>query len=192
MNELSRRALLRNSLIVAAAASVPAIAQKAASAPAASANPEIDELKRAFATSHTYTIDMANVMPEDKYHFKPVNDPEIRTFGQQMVHIADVASVIFQHFVEGKPAPPGPKPAQEQFAGKADVLLKLETAYKYVEDAIAKMSDSDLNRVVTFFGKKPAPVRQVMHTILDHCTHHRAQTIVYIRLSGLKPAEYRA
>ena len=192
MNELSRRALLRNSLIVAAAASAPALAQQAATAAAPSANPEIDELKRAFATSHAYTVEMANVMPEDKYHFKPVNDPEIRAFGQQMVHIADGANVIFQHFVEGKDAPPGPKPAQEQFANKADVIAKLDAAYSYVEAVVAKMTDADLNRVVTFFGKKPAPVRQVMHTILDHCTHHRAQTIVYIRLSGLKPATYRA
>jgi uncharacterized damage-inducible protein DinB len=192
MNELSRRALLRNSLIVAAAAGVPAFAQQAVSAAAPSANSEIDDLKRAFATSHAFTVDMANAMPEEKYHFKPVNDPEIRTFGQQMVHIADGASVIFQHFVEGKDVPAGPKPAEEQFANKADVLAKLEAAYKYVEGAVAKMSDADLNRSVVFFGKKPAPVRQVLHTILDHCTHHRAQTVVYIRLNGLKPATYRA
>jgi uncharacterized damage-inducible protein DinB len=191
MNELSRRALLRNSLIVAAVASVPAFAQQA-SAPAASANAEIEDLKKALAVSHAYTVEMANVMPEDKYHFKPVKDPEIRSFGQQMVHIADGASVIYQHFVEGKPAPAGPKPAEEQFANKADVIAKLDTAYNYVEAAVAKLSDADLDRSVTFFGKKPAPVRQVVRTILDHCTHHRAQTIVYLRLNGLAPATYRA
>jgi uncharacterized damage-inducible protein DinB len=188
MNGISRRTLLKNSALVACAAAAPALAQTAASP----ANPEVEDLKRAFAVSHAYTVEMANAMPEDKYQFKPVPLDEIRSFGQQMVHIADGASAIFQHFVEGKVVPPGPQPAQEKFANKADVIAKLDTAYGYVEAAVAKMSDADLDRSVVFFGKKPAPVRQVLRTILDHSTHHRGQTIVYIRLNGLKPATYRA
>lgn len=192
MNELSRRALLRNSLIAAAAASVPAFAQQAASAAAPSANPQVDDLKLAFAASHAYTIDMANVMPEEKYHFKPVPLDEIRTFGQQMVHIGDGVSRLFQHFVEQKKLDPPTEAAKEQFTSKADVIAKLDAAYKYVEDAVAKMTDADLNKMVPFFGGKQVPARQVLRTILDHSTHHRAQTVVYIRLNGLKPATYRA
>ncbi len=192
MNELSRRALLRNSLIVAAAASVPALAQQAATTPAASTNSEIDDFKRAFATSHAYTVDMANVMPEEKYHFKPVPLDEIRTFGQQMVHIGDAVNRLYQHFVEQKKLDPPTEAAKEQFASKAEVIAKLDSAYKYVEDALAKMSDADLNKMVPFFGGKQVPARQVLRTILDHSTHHRAQTVVYIRLNGLKPATYRA
>jgi uncharacterized damage-inducible protein DinB len=192
MKELSRRALLRTSVMVAAAASVPAFAQQAATAAAPSANPEVDDLKNAFAASHAYTVDMANVMPEEKYHFKPVPLDEIRTFGQQMVHIGDGVSRLFQHFVEQKKLDPPTEAAKEQFGSKADVIKKLDEAYQYVQDAVAKMTDADLNKLVPFFGGKQVPARQVLRTILDHSTHHRAQTVVYIRLNGLKPATYRA
>lgn len=192
MNQLSRRALLRNSLIVATAAGVPAFAQQAASAAASAAATEVDDFKRAFATSHAYTVDMANAMPEEKYHFKPVPLDEIRTFGQQMVHIGDAVSRLFEHFVEQKKIGPPTEAAKETFTSKADVIGKLDAAYKYVEDAVAKMTDADLNKMVPFFGGKQVPARQVLRTILDHSTHHRAQTVVYIRLNGLKPATYRA
>jgi len=192
-NQFSRRALLRNSLITAAVAAVPAFAQKAASpASVASANPQIDDLKRALAASHAYTIDMANAMPEEKYNFKPVPLAEIRTFGQQMVHIADAVSRIYQHFIEKRDIGPPTEAAHETFASKAEVLAKLDEAYKYVEDAVAKLNDAALDQPTPFFGGKSVPARQVIRTILDHCTHHRAQTVVYIRLNGLKPASYRA
>ena len=193
MNELSRRALLQNSLIAAAVVAVPAFAQQTpAATPAASTNPQIDDLKKAFAASHAYTVDMANAMPEEKYHFKPVPLDEIRTFGQQMVHIGDGVSRLFQHFVERKKLDPPTEAAKEQFASKADVIAKLDAAYKYVEDAVAKMTDADLDKPTPFFGGKEVPARQVLRTILDHSTHHRGQTVVYVRLSGLKPATYRA
>ena len=192
-SQVSRRALLRNSLITVAVAAVPAFAQKAAStAPATSANPQIDDLKKAFAASHAYTLDMANAMPEEKYQFKPVPLAEIRTFGQQMVHIADGVSRLYQHFIEKKDVGPPTEAAKETFASKAEVVAKLEEAYKYVEDAVAKLTDAALDQPTPFFGGKQVPVRQVIRTILDHSTHHRAQTVVYLRLNAIKPPGYRA
>jgi uncharacterized damage-inducible protein DinB len=201
-NNLSRRALLRNSLITAAVAGVPAFAlaqQKpgpaattaAPSAPA-SANPQVDDLKKAFAASHAYTVDMANTMPEEKYHFKPVPLDEIRTFGQQMVHIGEALTGIYQHFVEQKKTPPPSEAAKEQFTSKADVIAKLDAAYNYVEAAVAKLTDADLDKPTPFFGHSEVPARHVMRTLLDHSTHHRAQTVVYLRLNGIKPATYRS
>ena len=189
---ISRRALLRSSMLTAAAAALPALAQQKPAAPAAtSANPQLDDLKKAFATSHAFSLDMANAMPEEKYHFKPVPLDEIRTFGQQMVHIADGVRNLYQRFVEKKDVQFA-EAAKEQFASKAEVIAKLDEAYKYVEDAVAKLTDADLDRPTPFFGKSEVPLRRVLRTILDHSTHHRAQTVVYIRLNGLKPATYRA
>ena len=59
-NNLSRRALLRNSLITAAVAGVPAIAlgqtsqTPAPAAPAPSANPQVDDLKKALPKCKVY------------------------------------------------------------------------------------------------------------------------------------------
>lgn len=191
---ISRRALLRDSVLTAAAAAaaLPALGrQKTAAAAPAAASPQLDELKRAFSTSRAFTLEMADAMPEEKYHFKPVPLAEIRTFGQQMVHIAESLPLIYQRFVENKEGGAFTEAAKEQFASKAEVRSKLERGYQYVEDAVARLKGSDLDRPTTFFGRE-VPVRQVIHTLLDHCTHHRAQCVVYLRLNGIKPAPYRA
>jgi uncharacterized damage-inducible protein DinB len=193
-NKVSRRALLRNSLITVAVAAVPAFAQgtNPAATPAPSANPQVDDLKKALSASHAYTVDMATTMPEEKYNFKPVPLPEIRTFGQQMVHIGDALTGIYQRFMEKKNVPAPAEAAKEQFASKADVIAKLHEAYTYVEAAVAKLTDVDLDKPTPFFGHSEVPARQVVRTLLDHSTHHRAQTVVYLRLNGIKPASYRA
>ncbi len=43
---------------------------------------------------------MRDGQPENKYNFRPV--PEVRSFGQQMVHIAEANGSIMEMHVEGK------------------------------------------------------------------------------------------
>src|SRR3984885_12828574 len=52
----------------------------------------------------TYTKAYLDAMPEDGYAFKPT--PEIRSFAQQMLHIAD-ANYIFATVASDKPNPIG-------------------------------------------------------------------------------------
>src|SRR6185312_1394158 len=52
----------------------------------------------------TYTKAYLDAMPEDGYGFKPT--PEIRSFAQQMLHIAD-ANYVFATVASGKPNPIG-------------------------------------------------------------------------------------
>src|SRR5580693_4283506 len=52
----------------------------------------------------TYTKAYLDAMPEDGYGFKPT--PEIRSFAQQMLHLAD-ANYLFAFIASGKPNPIG-------------------------------------------------------------------------------------
>src|SRR5476651_374204 len=51
-----------------------------------------------------YTKSYLDAMPEDGYAFKPT--PEIRSFAQQMLHLAD-ANYVFATVASGKPNPIG-------------------------------------------------------------------------------------
>src|ERR1700744_2785752 len=51
-----------------------------------------------------YTRSYLDAMPEDGYAFKPT--PEIRSFAQQMLHLAD-ANYLFASSASGKPNSPG-------------------------------------------------------------------------------------
>ncbi|HEX3385894.1 MAG TPA: DinB family protein, partial [Mucilaginibacter sp.] len=64
----------------------------------------------------TYTKAYMDAMPEDGYGFKPT--PEIRSFAQQMLHIAD-ANYIFATVASDKPNPVG-----ETFASPHDLNEK--------------------------------------------------------------------
>jgi len=189
---LSRRTLLRNSLITAAAAAVPALAQtKPSSAAPTPPNPQVDDLKRAFQRSRAFTLDVANAMPEEKYNFRTV--PEVRSFGQQMVHIGHSLRGIFEQFIEDKKASVDfSEDGKEQFTSKASVVADLEQHYQYVQDAVAKLDDAALDRNVKWFGNGTVPMRRAVRVLLDHCTHHRGQAVQYLRINGIKPPDYRA
>jgi len=60
----------------------------------------VDAIAEALRQSRAYTVECATAMPENKYNFRPV--PEVRSFGQQMVHIAEANGSIMEMHVEGK------------------------------------------------------------------------------------------
>jgi uncharacterized damage-inducible protein DinB len=147
-----------------------------------------DELR----LSRAYTLECAEAMPEAKYFFRPV--PEVRTFGQQMVHIAESMRSVYEVFVEGKSAPTSvlSEAGKELVRSKMDVIIGLRDSFEYVDRASTRLSDSILQAHVQFLNNREVSKGRVLSFLLDHTTHHRAQTIVYMRLNGVVPPKYRA
>ena len=150
----------------------------------------IEEIVEEVGKSRAYTIECAMAMPEDKYNFRPV--PEVRSFGQQLVHIAEANGSIMEWHVEGKKNPSWPYSGdgKERVTSKADVIAQLNAAYDYIEKGLSQMSDALLRERVKAEAAEES--RQWgLHLLLDHATHHRGQVVVYLRLNGIKPPEYR-
>ena len=200
MSDLSRRTLIGSSLVAAFAGCLPELwAQPAALDPAAArtaaAGPQIqfipeflDELK----LSRAYTLECAQAMPAAKYEFRPV--PEVRTFGQQMVHISEAVPGLYELFVEGKKAPTHPfsEGGKEPVLTKEEILARLGVGFDYVERAAAKLNPSALRQDTKIFGGKVISKHRMLRFLLDHTTHHRGQTVVYLRINGVQPPLYRA
>ena len=147
-----------------------------------------DELR----ISRAYTLECAEAMTEAKYFFRPV--PEERTFGQQMVHISESLRGLFEIFVEGKTAPSSAlsEAGKELVRSKTDVIIGLRDSYDYVEQGCTRLNDGILQARVQFLNNREVSKGRVLRFLLDHTTHHRGQTIVYMRLNGLTPPKYRA
>ena len=75
---------------------------------------------------------------------------------------------------------------------KADVMVELKDAFEYVEKAAPQLNDGVLEARVRFLANREISKRRVLRFLLDHTTHHRGQTVVYLRLSGVRPPLYRA
>jgi len=204
MRLLSRRALVKSSALWALAAWPAALwsqqrAVQGSRIPGVQDDPGtrinttavadfLDEVRQ----SRAFTMECAQAMPENKYGFRPAQD--IRSFGQQMVHIAEAVPGLFELFIEGKTPPEHTfsEAGQEKFASKADVLAQLNGGFGYVERAGLTLRNEALETTVKWFDGRIMTKRRMLRLILDHATHHRAQSIVYLRLSGFRPPPYRA
>lgn len=200
MSALSRRTLMSSSLIAAFASCLPelwaqgkpdpvVVTHAAGGAPQIQFIPEfLDELK----LSRAYTLECAQAMPAEKYEFRPV--PEVRTFGQQMVHISEAVAGLYELFVEGKKAPTHPfsEGGKEPSLSKEEVLARLGMSFDSVERSAAKLNPAVLRQTTKIFGGAVISKHRMLRFLLDHTTHHRGQTVVYLRLNHIQPPLYRA
>jgi uncharacterized damage-inducible protein DinB len=134
-------------------------------------------------TAKEYTIEMARLMPAESYSFKP--SPDEMSFAEQMVHITMGNAYVYAGLVDGKPALA--KPANME---KETILKLLGDSFEQGEKTISGMSDEQL-RAVHKSEDGSETGEEIIVSGLNHITHHRGQTVVYLRLKGIKPAEYR-
>jgi len=138
----------------------------------------------------TYTKAYLDAMPEDGYGFKPT--PEIRSFAQQMLHIAD-ANYIFATVASDKPNPVGEKFASSHDLNEKTVSPTKEAVTKAVMDSydwvISTLQNmtQDQMQETTKFGKHELTRGGLYAKAFEHQTHQRGQTTIYLRLKGVTP-----
>jgi uncharacterized damage-inducible protein DinB len=143
----------------------------------------VSKLVKHWQTSKAYTLAIADQMPEDGYAFKA--SPEEMTFAGQLVHIAQ-ANGFFLSKVSGTQSPIG-KPDKMD---KATVVKLVGDSYDYVIKSIGSLTPEQLHAELELEGMKMNGFDALM-LAADHTTHHRGQLIVYLRVKGIKPADYR-
>jgi len=137
-----------------------------------------------------YTKAYLDAMPEDGYGFKPT--PEIRSFAQQMLHIAD-ANYIFATVASDKPNPIGQTLASHDLNEKTvsptkeAVTKTVMASYDWVITSLQNMTADQLQGT-TKFGKHDNITRSALYgKAFEHQTHQRGQTTIYLRLKGVTP-----
>ncbi len=162
---------------------IPAVLAGLLASPAAFASSATQALAAHWKTSKEYTLAIANQMPAEDYGFKP--NPAEMSFGEQMAHLAVANGYFFSLLTGGQP--PVSKP--DSF-DKATVLALLNKSFDYSIQAVENATPGELSKTY----KTPDGEMTGMNLIyfaMDHTTHHRAQCIVYLRVKGIKPADYR-
>jgi uncharacterized damage-inducible protein DinB len=138
-----------------------------------------------FTRAKAYTKEYLDAMPEDGYAFKPA--PEIRSFAQQMDHLAD-ANYAFISAATGKASPFKESLEKATDQSKTAVSKAVLDSYDFVLNALKGMKDADLEKDTKVFGKD-MKVKTAFEKDFEHQTHHRGQTTVYIRMKGVKPPQ---
>jgi len=148
---------------------------------------KVSELVKEWERSKAYTQEYLDAMPESGYALKPT--PEMQSFAEQNLHLADAnygltsaALAIKSPFARGEWEKTGDK-------SKANVTKIVLISYDYVIDQIKKLSDTQLDEPVKMPGNFDMSKRIALGKALEHQSHHRGQTTVYLRLAGVKPPQ---
>jgi uncharacterized damage-inducible protein DinB len=143
----------------------------------------IPKLVQHWQTSKTYTLAIAEQMPEEGYASKP--NPDEMTFAGQLVHLA-MANAHFASKVAGTESPI----AKPEKLDKASVIKLLNDSFDYTIKSIQGLSPEQLGKEADLGWAKMSGLDALM-LAADHTTHHRAQCVVYLRVKGIKPVDYQ-
>lgn len=130
------------------------------------------QLKKTLASSRSYTLSVAEAMPDKLYDSKPAGAGW--NFREQLHHIAYGIQWWEANYIKGDKtdwAPPATK------KNKKDVITYLNEAYDGLEQTINE-------------GKLSTETVQGFHATIDHITHHRGQAVLHLRCQGIEPPEY--
>ncbi len=143
------------------------------------------ECQQKLKNSAEYTLEVAELMPEAHYDYKPT--AEEMGFKEQLLHLIGNVNWLTSDYLGGKKLD---KDLKKKDYTKTEVINILKEGYALATEALANFKSEQLEEPVKFFAG-PMNKRQILTLLNDHQTHHRAQILVYLRLNGIKPPRYR-
>jgi len=155
---------------------------------AAQSMPPAVTLKKVWKESKEYMLEFAQAMPEDKYGFKPTE--EVYSFAGQLLHLAG-ANYWFFSTLKGVKPPISEDAFEAEGKSGAEVKKLVEDSFAYGDEVVDGMDDTSAAAEVTM-GKNKLAAWKLVLFCADHITHHRGQAVVYLRLNGIKPPQYRS
>src|SRR5579883_717958 len=127
------------------ALAIPAGAQ-AQQAEANLANPISTWLRNAYMGVRNNIVRSAEKMPEENYGMRPGTQQEVRTFGQQVGHVADY-NYLWCSEAKGEPNPKAGKNL-EKLSTKAEFLKAVNDAFAYCDGVYSSLTDTSGAEVI--------------------------------------------
>ena len=144
-------------------------------------------LKQSLGRYSTNMPGAADLMPAEKYVFKPT--PEQMSFGQIIAHEAESNETLCGAIAGGAQTP-SESPAGAT-APKDQLVARLKKSFEYCGTVIAGLKESALADSVPFFGgRKATRARAVIVLAMDWADHY-AQAAMYLRANGILPPSAR-
>jgi len=143
-----------------------------------------DAFLEKWENSKNYLLEIAEVMPDSLYSFKPTERQ--MSFKKQLLHIKANMDWLSTSYFTNKEY----KKSQDSISlSKNEIIELLENKFDTVSEIIKNTPTEDLKTSVEFFAG-PKSKLQILNLLQDHITHHRGQLIVYLNLNNIKPPKY--
>jgi uncharacterized damage-inducible protein DinB len=129
---------------------------------------------------------LAEAMPADKYGFAPTNGEfkGVRTFGEQVTHIAETNYEVAGAILGEKPD----VPAAKTLKSKAEIVAYLKASLVYAHKAVGSITDANAAEPVKSpFGEGKTTRIYLGSVFAWHSFDHYGQMVVYARMNGIVP-----
>src|SRR5881396_2768787 len=204
--QLLLTSLLFATLAYGESAKSSAVAAATAAAPQSSASgtpstpPTIGSaIDREISIVEKEVVEVAEAMPEDKFDFSPEklnlpgsNYKGVRTFGEQLKHIAASNYLIWSPITGEKPPDTvndGKGP--DNMKAKAEIIKFLKDSFAFGHKSVATLNSSNLVEPVTSrSGRQTTRLFQATFAAA-HAFDHYGQMVEYLRMNGIVPPASR-
>lgn len=123
-------------------------------------------------------VAMAQEFPEDKYDFRPT--PEVRTFAQQMLHVAFWNQYLAKKAQGQNPDGKLNELPRAQYKTKAAVVKVVRSSSDEAAAVLKSMTDEQVLKTLALWDG-----------FTEHNGEHYGQLVMYFRLNHLVPPESR-
>ena len=185
-------------VFMTALASSTAIAQ-AAYRPASRESSDEPQMPKSIAESVSSTLQyaegtllgLAEAMPENKYSFIPTtgNFAGVRSFGEQIKHVACAQFAFFNEFEGKKPPDDCEKGGHDPAKTKSELVKYLKDSFDYGNRVLASLDPQNaLDRVE---GRYAGPNTKLGISVVAawHIADHYGQLVEYVRMNDIVPPQ---
>jgi hypothetical protein len=152
------------------------------------ANPLSSWLRNAYNNNRNTIVRTAERMPEEFYGMRPGNQQEVRTFGQQVSHVATYNFLWCSQAKKDKNPSPG---NLDKLTSKAEILKVLNDAFSYCEGVYAALTDASGAEIVDVTQESGRQTRNLRMGLLTQNYGHNNEIygsmVVYLRMKDLTP-----
>lgn len=124
---------------------------------------------------------LATAIPQGKFTWRPAAG--VRSVGEVLMHVVGA-----NYYIAGLTgaAPAAAPPADTNVVQQAQIVDQLRRSFEHVRTGIRGMTDADLDKPVTMFGRQTTS-RGVLLLTVTHAHEHLGQLIAYARANGVAP-----
>jgi len=151
-------------------------------------NPLSTWLREAYGRNRNTIVRTAEKMPEENYGMRPGTQQEVRTFGQQVTHLATY-NFLWCSQAKGEK---NPNPGNlDKLTSKADVLKVLNDAFAYCEGAYNGLTDASGAEIVDITQENGRQTRNLRFGLLTlnyaHNNEIYGSLVAYLRMKDIVP-----
>ena len=168
-----------------AALALPASAQT----PAANANPLSTALRNFYMGNRNNILRTATKMPEENYGMRPGDQKEVRTFGQQVGHVARY-DFLWCSQSKGEKNPMAGMDL-ENLATKAELIKALTDAFAYCDEVYNSLTDASGAETIDITQESGRQVKSLRMGLLilnyGHNNEIYGSMVIFLRMKGIVP-----